>query len=129
MIKYLEIDEVYEIHEEMINIGGGRKGMRDFILLHSSLERPKVTFGGEELYPTIWDKAAALIYSLIKNHAFNDGNKRTGFFSTMRFLKINEYYLTVTTEEVVEFSLEIDIKNPSLNQIATWLKKHSRKSK
>src|SRR3989344_2783121 len=95
-IKYLEIEEVYNIHSKMIDIGGGREGIMDFNLLHSAIERPKASFGGKFLYQDIWHQAAALIQSLIKNHPFEDGNKRTGFFSTLRFLNINGYDITST---------------------------------
>jgi len=126
-INYVGIEEVYVIHEKMIEIGKGRKGIRDFTLLHSAVERPKATFAARELYPTLWLKTAALVHSLIKNHPFNDGNKRTGYFSAMRFLKINGYDLSAKQKELVNFALAIDIKNLSLPQIAQWLKKHSKK--
>jgi len=75
-IKYLEIDEVYNIHEKMLKVGGGRFGIRDFTLIHSAVERPKASFAGRMLYHDIWFQAAALIQSLIKNHPFEDGNGR-----------------------------------------------------
>lgn len=123
---YIELDEVYAIHERMIEIGGGREGIQDFTLLHSSLERPKVTFGGNMLYPTIWLQAAALMHSLIKNHPFNDGNKRTGFFSTIRFLKLNGYQFSAEQEEVVQFALSVDTENLKLDVIASLLREHSQ---
>lgn len=125
--KYVEIDEAYAIHVQMIKIGGGRGGVRDFLLLHSAIERPKATFGGKMLYPTLWLQAAAMLHSLIKNHPFTDGNKRTGFFSTMRFLRINGYKLKTTQKEVVRFSISVDNENPSLEEMAAWLKKHCKK--
>lgn len=127
MTVFIEIDEVYQIHERMIKIGGGKYGTRDFTLLHSAIERPKVTFGGKSLYPTIWLKAASLMHSLIKNHAFNDGNKRTGFFSTLRFLELNGYTFDCPNKDIVDFSLFVDTKNFSLKYIASWLKQYSIK--
>ena len=129
MIRYLDIGEVIIIHEKMIEIGGGRRGIRDYRLLHSAVERPKATFTGRPLYPTIYLKAAALIHSLIKNHPFNDGNKRTGFFSTLRFLHINGYEITASHEEIIKFALSADTKNLNLEEIAAWFKTHSRKRK
>lgn len=123
-IKYLDIAEVYNIHEKMLEIGGGRPGIRDFTLIHSAVERPKASFGGKMLYPSIWLQAAALIQSLIKNHPFEDGNKRTGFFSTLRFLNINGYDIKVIRKEIVSFVLDVDVKKLSLNQIAFWFQKH-----
>lgn len=127
MIKYLDIVEVYLIHERMIKIGGGRSGIRDFALVHSAVERPKATFGGQSLYPDIWHQGAALIQSLIKNHPFNDGNKRTGFFSLMRFLEINGYQIKACRKEIIRFVLEIDIKKLSIRSTCFWIKKHAIK--
>lgn len=125
--EHIDIGEVYAIHEKMLEIGGGRGGVRDFILLHSAIERPKTTFGGKFLYPTLWLQAAALMHSLVNNHPFNDGNKRTGYFSTMRFSALNGYDLRASNKELVIFSVNVDNKNPSLEKIASWLKKHSKK--
>lgn len=125
-IKYLDIAEVYNIHERMLKVGGGRSGIKDFTLIHSAVERPKASFGGKMLYPNIWLQAAALIQSLIKNHPFEDGNKRTGFFSTLRFLNINGYDIKVTKKDIVSFALDVDVKKLSLNQIAFWFKKHAK---
>lgn len=124
-IKYIDIFEAYQIHERMLNVGGGRKGIRDFTLLHSAVERPKASFGGELLYKNIWFQAAALLQSLIKNHPFEDGNKRTGFFSTMRFLRINGYKIIAAHKQIVKFTFNVDVKRLSLNQIARWLQKNS----
>ncbi|PJC31686.1 type II toxin-antitoxin system death-on-curing family toxin [Candidatus Roizmanbacteria bacterium CG_4_9_14_0_2_um_filter_39_13] len=126
-MRYIDIEEVYIIHERMLQIGGGREGMRDFTLLHSAVERPKATFGGNYLYGSIWTKAAALLHSLVNNHAFNDTNKRTGFFSTIRFLDLNGYQCIATNREVVVFTLTIDNEHESLEEIASWLKRHSKK--
>ncbi len=128
-LNYLGIEEVYNIHLRMLKVGGGREGVRDFTLIHSAVERPKASFGGKLLYPDIWYQAAALIQSLIKNHPFEDGNKRTGFFSTLRFLNINGYNIKATKKEIVLFALDVDIKKLSLKQISSWLKKHSKKMK
>lgn len=123
-MNYLTIDEVYAIHQRMIKIGGGRSDVHDFTLLHSAVERPKATFGGHDLYPTIWEKAAALIHSLVKNHPFDDGNKRTAYFSTKRFLYINGYILNATKIDVIKFTVSIDVKNLSKEKISRWLSSH-----
>jgi death-on-curing protein len=128
-ICYLDIAESYFIHDKMIEIGGGRKGIRDFTLFHSAVERPKATFGGKDLYGTIWLKAAALIQSIIKNHPFNDGNKRTGYFTALRFLNINNYEIRATKKEIINFTLSIDTKNLPLKKIAFWFQLHSKKNR
>lgn len=127
-IIYLEIDEVIAIHERMLEIGGGRAGIRDFTLIHSAIERPKATFSAKDLYPTIWMKAAAIIQSLIRGHPFNDGNKRTGYFTALRFLNLNGYDLVAVKYEIIDFTVKIDVERPDIEVISSWLKKHSKKS-
>jgi len=125
--EYLTLEEVIAIHEEMIEVGGGRPGIRDFLLLHSALERPKATFAGQLLYPTIFSQAAALMHSLVRNHPFEDGNKRTALFSVMRFLGKNGYRLSAPDEELVEFPLKVETQRLGVEEIAAWLKKHSKR--
>ncbi|OGG22222.1 hypothetical protein A3D03_04705 [Candidatus Gottesmanbacteria bacterium RIFCSPHIGHO2_02_FULL_40_13] len=124
-VNYVVIDEVFAIHERMLNIGGGRQGIRDFTLIHSAIERPKATFAQKDLYPSIWLKAAAIIQSLVRNHLFNDGNKRTALATTVRFLHINGYKIAASHKEIVDFTLNIQKKNFHFEDISTWLKKNS----
>ena len=111
----------------MVKKYGGREGVFDFALMHSAIERPKATFGGKELYPTIFDKAAAMIHSLIQNHPFADGNKRTALAITVRFLHLNGYKLIHPTKETIDFALRIQKKKTTFEQISSWLRKHSKK--
>lgn len=129
MTKYLSIDEVMAIHKTMIELFGGRPDIHDFTLLHSAVERPKVTFGGHNLYPSIFEKAAALIQSLILNHPFDDGNKRTAITSCSLFLFKNGYRLTLPVEKSMQLTLKIDAHRLNFNQTTTWLKNHSQKIK
>lgn len=126
-MKFITLDEVLIIHDRMLEIGGGRTGVHDFTLLHSAIERPKAQFGGTYLYSSIWQMAGALLQSMVKNHPFDDGNKRTAYFSTMRFLDLNGYSLGAKETEAIRFMVKVDIKNLALRQISSWLKKNSRK--
>jgi death on curing protein len=126
MIHYLEIDEVMAIHETMIDLFGGRKDIHDFTLLHSAVKRCKATFAGQDLYPSIFEKAAALIQSLILNHPFDDGNKRTAITSAARFLSLNGLELTLPIQETIDFTLGIDSHKLTFKQTANWFKKHSK---
>lgn len=126
-MRFLTLEEVYRIHQKMILIGGGRGDIHDFSLLHSAIERPIATFGGQDLYSTIWLKAAAFLHSLVKNHPFDDGNKRTAYYSTKRFLFLNGYIHFMKTDEIVRFMVSVDTENKSLKEIAAWLKTHSTK--
>lgn len=124
-MRFISLEEVLGIHDLMLEIAGGRAGLHDFTLLHSAVERPKAHFGGEHLYATIWLAAAALMQSLVKNHPFEDGNKRTAYFSTMRFLHKNGYVLSPQDQEVLEFMVAVDVERKSVEEIATWLQKHA----
>jgi len=128
-MKYLDVGEIIIIHDQMITIGGGRGGIADYRLVHAAAERSKATFAAKFLYPTIWLQSAALMQSLIKNHPFNDGNKRTGFFSTMRFLKINGYEMVAYKKDIIKFTLHVDTQNLILKEIAIWLRENSRKTR
>lgn len=125
MVRYLQLEEVLAIRDSIMEETGGRKGILDFTLLHSAVERPKATFAGQDLYPTIFDKTAALIHSLILNHPFNDGNKRTGLAIAVRFLYINGYRLKYS-ERLAEFTLDIQKHRINLEEISIYLEKHSK---
>lgn len=128
-VKFIILDEVIAIHDSMIELYGGSFGIRDIGLLQSAISRPQASFGGIDLYPTIFDKAAALFHSLMFNHAFADGNKRTTMTTTARFLAINGYSIEVTQKEFVEFPLRVENNHLSLLEIARWLQKYSKKIK
>jgi len=128
-ITYLSLDEVIAIHDDLIQRYGGSFGIRDLGLLNSALARPQATFGGEDLYPDVVSKAAALFHSLIFNHAFVDGNKRTTITATARFLYINSFELDVKNEEFVSFPLQVEKEHLSIEEIAGWLEKHVKKVK
>lgn len=127
MAKFLLIDEVYEIHRAILDRAGSKGEVRDFALLHSAVERPKATYNGLELYPTVFAKAASLLQSICLNHAFTDGNKRTAWASTKRFLWLNNYHLLAKPVEAADFMVKVDNQKPDLVFISTWLKKHCRR--
>ena len=126
-ITYLTLEQVLLIHEEEIDKYGGSHGIRDFALLESAILRPQTTFGGVDLYPTVFNKAASLIHSLLLNHPFVDGNKRNAIASALIFLELNGYTFTTSNKNLVSTALSIENKKWSLEKISSWLKKHSRK--
>ncbi|OGG24658.1 hypothetical protein A3A79_02430 [Candidatus Gottesmanbacteria bacterium RIFCSPLOWO2_01_FULL_43_11b] len=125
-MKYLTTEDILLLHYLSIQKSGGSHGLRDAGLLDAAVHRPQATFAGEDLYPTVFDKAGALCHSLIKNHAFVDGNKRTSLLSAMTFLELNGYRFECEQEELVTFGLKIDNENISYEGIAEWFKSHSR---
>ncbi len=96
-------------------------------LCESALSEPQQTFGGRYLHRTIYDKAAALFRSLIKNHAFVDGNKRVALSSLVVFLLLNAYLFYAPEEEAVSFALKVARTHgsPDLGEISKWIRKHS----
>lgn len=123
----VDINEVYFIHQGMIKKAGTNASIRDFALLHSAVERPKATFDGKDLYPTLFLKAASLLQSLCLNHPFTDGNKRTAWLSAKRFLHLNGYHLKALKMEAADFMVYVDNEKPEIRTIARWLKLHSIK--
>jgi len=111
-------------HEELINKIGGLHGVRDENLLDMSVNSPFQTFGGNDLYPTLIDKAAHFVYSLIKNHPFIDGNKRIGVTAMIAFLKSNNLDFSCTNEELVEFGLGLADGSYDASYAREWIKSH-----
>lgn len=126
-IKFLTVAQVLAIHYRMVKLFGGSHGVRDLGLVESAVARPKSSFGGEHLYPLVFDKAAALLQSLLKNHPFIDGNKRTALVSAGIFLEVNGYKLKNDHKKEVSFAIQVDNQNLSIEQISKWLKEHSVK--
>ena len=89
MTRLLTKDEILDLHRWAIESFGGTMGLRDEGMLDSAIAQPDAGFGGVDLYPTLAEKAAALAFSLLKNHAFVDGNKRVAAWSLGLFLELN----------------------------------------
>jgi death on curing protein len=101
VIRYIELIEVLTAHEALIERSGGRSGIREIERIHAAVESPRQTFGGEDLYPTLADKAAILGYLLTVGHGFLDGNKRIGYHMMELFLLLNGYQLEATQDDIV----------------------------
>ena len=125
-MKYLTPQNVIQIHFEIIEATGGLQGLRDVGLLESAVLRPQATFGRKDLYSTLILKAAAFVHSLLLNHVFVDGNKRTATIAMIEFLILNGKEFKATNKEVVNFALWVENKKPTIEQIADWIKKHTR---
>lgn len=121
----LDIEQVLYLHDRIINQVGGVQGIGDLALLHSGLERCKATYAGEDLYPNIYKKAAALLHSLIMNHAFVDGNKRTAYESTKRFLYVNYLRITADNDEIIHLCLAVGNEDMEVGQISEWVEENT----
>lgn len=127
-IIYLTLEQILVIHQDQIERYGGTHGLRDLALLESAIFRPQSSFSSKELYKTIFDKTAALMHSLILNHPFIDGNKRTGIVSALVFLELNGFRLEVGTKELIKTALKIESKKLNLENVAKWLESNSKKN-
>ena len=122
----IPIKEVEQIHELLIDTFGGSNGIRDLPALESALARPFQTFDNKELYLTPVDKAASLIESILKNHPFIDGNKRTGYVLARLLLLQNGQDINASEQEKYDFVINIASGKMRFEEIASWLEKHSK---
>lgn len=124
----ITLKEVEAIHQVLIEKFGGAAGIRDLNGLESALARPFQQFDGNDLYPTILLKSAALVQSILINHPFVDGNKRTGYTLLRYFLLSNHFDIEASQEEKYEFIIAIASGNMDFDTIAAWLDTHTKKS-
>ena len=118
----IDINEVEKIHDILIDKFGGAKGIRDKGLLESSINRPFQTFDGQELYPNPIDKAAAIFESIITNHPFVDGNKRTAYVLMRLMLKNNNIDIHLEQNDKYDFVIKAATRQVTFDQIKTWIK-------
>jgi death-on-curing protein len=123
-MRYLSLPEALDLHRRIVEQSGGPAGVRDFGLLESALAQPRMTFGGRELYPTLADKAAALGFSLIKNHPFADGNKRIGHAAMEVFLVLNNSELDAPVEEQERVISQLASGEIGRENFAAWVRGH-----
>jgi len=123
---FFEYEQVVKIHRSLIEKTGGMDGIRDAQLLDSALKTPFQTFGRNNLYPDILDKASQLRYSLIENHPFIDGNKRIGVHLMLLFLKLNNIEVNYSQQELIDFGLDIASGKMSKNDIKGWIIEHRK---
>ncbi|TVR08077.1 MAG: type II toxin-antitoxin system death-on-curing family toxin, partial [Phormidium sp. GEM2.Bin31] len=105
---------------------GGELGIRNLGLLESAIIQPKMTFNAEDLYPSLLEKAAALGFSIIMNHPFVDGNKRTGHAATEIFLVLNRVNITASVDDQERLVLAIASSNLGREAFVEWLQENKR---
>lgn len=123
-MRYLTAPEVVELHRRIMRQSGGAAGVRDRGGLESCVAQPQQTFGGEELYVSLEEKAAALGYFLISNHPFVDGNKRIGHAAMETMLVLNGRELSASVDEQEKTILAVASGTMSREQFAQWVTKH-----
>ena len=121
---YLTTAEVVQLHDRVVQQSGGMPGIRDIRLVDSAVYQPQATFGGHELLPTLPEKAAALGFSLAKNHGFVDGNKRIAHAAMETFLVLNGHQLNAGVDEQEAVFLQLAAGTLSHTDFTDWVRAH-----
>ena len=124
-MRYLSVEEILAIHDYQIERFGGLEGILNIPLLESAINRPITNISGKDMYESVHEKAAVLAFSLIKNHPFVDGNKRTGLHAALTFLELNGYKVTISQKMLVRLGLDVADKNADLKETTSVFKKYS----
>lgn len=124
-MRYLTLKEALELQIRIIRQSGGVLGVRDLGLLESALAQPLMTFAGEELYRTLVEKASALCFSIVMNHPFIDGNKRTGHAAMEVFLLLNGHEIDAPVDEQEKLILALASGQLSREELTDWLHRHT----
>ena len=117
--------QILFIHFRLIQATGGAQGVRDIGALQAAAARPHATFGGGDLYPTPFAKAAAIMESLIKNHPFLDGNKRTAITTAGILLRQHGYRLVASQEELYDFTMQMATGTAEAKDAERWFRGHA----
>ena len=119
-VEFLDLDDVLDLIRRLL---GDPPPIRDIGLLGSAVARPQTAVFGQDAYPDIWSKTAALLQSIVNNHALIDGNKRLGWLATAVFLEINGVsVIHVSNDDSYQFVIDVAANNPSFEHIAAALR-------
>jgi death-on-curing protein len=121
-MRHLTLGEVVALHQRIIAATGGATGIRDVGALESAVAQPRASFSGEDLYPGLMEKAAALGFSLAMGHPFVDGNKRTGHAAMETFLVLNGYEVSAPVDEQERVMLQLAAGDLSRDEFVEWLR-------
>lgn len=125
-MNFLSAEQILFIHARLIEETGGTHGVRDLNMLLSAIVRPRASFNDQDLYQDLFGKAAALMESLIRNHPFVDGNKRTGATAAGLFLRGNGYCLIANNSDLVAITMSIAQSQSSWAELTAWLRGNSQ---
>jgi death-on-curing protein len=124
-MKYLTLEEILRLHFQLIEDYGGSHGVRDEERLKSVILAPQQEIFGAEQYPDIHEKAAVYLRNIIADHAFADGNKRSGVTVAGVFLLRNGWHLTAEPKALEDFAVQVAVEHLDVPTIAAWLRAHS----
>lgn len=120
----LSKQQILLIHDQLISETGGSSGLRDEGMLDSALNAPFQSFGGEDVYPSLQQKAARLCFGLVKNHPFVDGNKRIGAHAMLVFLALNGVELRHSQAELSDVILRLAAGEIEADVLLQWILSH-----
>jgi death on curing protein len=123
-MRYLSLAEVLELHRRLVEQSGGGEGLRDAGLLESAVSQPQMTFGGQDLCPTLAEKAAALCFALIQNHPFVDGNKRIAHAAMETFLVLNGCELQAEVDQQERIIMNVAAGRAGREDLQRWIGQH-----
>ncbi len=123
-MRHVTLGEVLDLYRRVMEQSGGHAGIRDRGALESALAQPRMTFGGEDLYPGLVEKAAALGFSLIQNHPFVDGNKRIGHAAMETFLVLNGHEIIASADDQERVVLDVAAGRMERDALVEWLRAH-----
>jgi len=126
MIVYLSVDQVRALYRGLVEEFGGSAGLRDRSGLEAAVARPAMTFDGEDLYPDLATKAAALMHSLVLNHPFMDGNKRVGVHAAEFFIERNGHALEADDGELERMTLAVAEGRVAIEALTIWFRQRLR---
>jgi death-on-curing protein len=120
-MRFLSLAEVLYLHEAILAATRGALGVRDLGALESAVAQPLASFSGRELYPSAAEKAAALCFSLVANHPFIDGNKRTAHASMEAFLMLNGFHIEASVDDQEQLMVGLATGSISRERLVSWL--------
>lgn len=124
--KFLSLEQVIKLHKLQVDEYGGSPGVKDEGLLVSALAQPESGFGDEYFHKDLYEMAAAYLFHLVSNHAFNDGNKRIAASVSAVFLEINEIEVTADEDEFEALVMEAAQSKKTKEEIASFFRSNSR---
>jgi death-on-curing protein len=125
---YISVEQLLAVHAALVEQFGGSSGLRDRGGLEAAAARPAMTFDGEDLYPDVCAKAAALMHSLVMNHPFVDGNKRVGALAAEAFLEINSHRILASDEELEDVTMATARGELDTERLAIWLRQRTTRA-
>ena len=123
---FLTVDQILELHQDQIDKYGGSAGVRDMTLVESAVNAPSASFGGKLLHNDIFEMAAALLFALVQNHAFIDGNKRVGTAAALVFLDANGIEIDNREPEFSDLVLRVASSRAKKDEVAEYFRKQSK---